>query len=162
MVRLQPRYAGRAVLQLHIHSWSQLRIPHHRPFPQLRLCHNLFIAVQESLVAKGNRNLLQGMSGSLDVVKPRETRGEQAEPGDDEVEVAVDSGERVRGDHTDNEVEDPVGGCCQSHALASGAKGKDFGREKPERSTVSVCHSFVGNVYSYQGIGPQVKPYVML
>jgi len=49
------------------------------------------------------------MPGSFNVIEIRETRREQAEAGDDKVEVAVDACESVWRNHADDEVENPVG-----------------------------------------------------
>lgn len=76
---------------------------------QVRSFHHFLIPGHERLIAKRHGDLFQRMPGCLDIVEVRETRGEEAEAGDDDVEVAADSGEGVGRDHADYEVEDPVG-----------------------------------------------------
>ena len=76
---------------------------------EVRRHHYLVVSGDEGLVAKRHSNLFQGMSGSLDVVEVGETRREQAESGDDQVEVAVDACESVWRNHANDEVENPVG-----------------------------------------------------
>jgi hypothetical protein len=76
---------------------------------EVRCHHHLVVSGDEGLVAKRHSDLLQRVAGGLDVVEVRETRREQTEPSDDQVEVAVDTCESVWRNHADNEVENPVG-----------------------------------------------------
>jgi hypothetical protein len=76
---------------------------------KIRSHHYLLVSGDEGLIAKRHSDLFQRVAGSLNVVEVREARREQAEAGDDQVEVTVDACEGVWRYHADDEVEDPVG-----------------------------------------------------
>lgn len=86
---------------------------------QVRSDHDFLIPRDESLIAESDSDFFQRVARSLDVVEVRKTSREQAEAGDDEVEVPVNPCERIGRDHADNEVEDPVG-CLVGLWLACG------------------------------------------
>lgn len=71
------------------------------------------------------------MAGGLNVIEVTQPSREQTEARNDEVEVPPYSGKRVRGDHTNDEVEDPVGRGGEGHPLGSGAQGEDLSGQEP-------------------------------
>jgi hypothetical protein len=75
---------------------------------QISSLHHLLVARSECLVAEGYSDLFQSVPCSLDIVKVRKPCGEQAEAGNDKVEIAVNASESIRRYHADNEIEDPV------------------------------------------------------
>jgi hypothetical protein len=75
---------------------------------EIRSPNDLRIIIFKRLVAKRSRNLFKRVPSGLNIVEPREASGEEAEAGDDQVEVAVNAGESVGRNHADDEVEDPV------------------------------------------------------
>lgn len=92
---------------------------------QVRSDHDFLISRNESLIAESDGDFFQRVARSLDVVEIRKTSGEKTEAGDDEVEVPVNSCERIGRHHADDEVEDPVG--CLVGSLANRSLEFEFG-----------------------------------
>lgn len=71
------------------------------------------------------------MVRSLHVVEICQAGGKETEASDDDIVVAADASESVRGRHADDEVEDPIAAGRERHALAAASEGEDLGGEEP-------------------------------
>jgi hypothetical protein len=119
--------------------------------------HHLLIARSECLVAKGYSDLFQSVPGSFDIVEVRKPGGEQAEAGNDKVEVAVDASESIRRNHADNEIEDPVRSLCNSQCVQRFLRQ---GTLHTVASAIPLLRLRRGKISAGRshGIGPQVMP----
>lgn len=76
--------------------------------------------------------------------------------GEDDVEFGSDTGDRGRGDHNDDEVEDPVGDGSEGRSSGASREGHDLGGVEPVRAMVSTSigggtRSSHGSESKYEG-----------
>jgi hypothetical protein len=119
--------------------------------------HHLLVARSECLVAEGYSDLFQSMPGSLDIVEVRKPCGEQAEAGNDKVEVAVNASESIRRYHANDEIEDPVGSLSNSQCVQ---RFLGQGTLHTVASAIPLLRLRSGKISAGRshGIGPQVMP----
>jgi hypothetical protein len=119
--------------------------------------HHFVVPRRERLIAESHSDFLQRVTSSLDVVPVSKSGREQAETGDNEVEVATDAGESIGRDHADDEIENPVGSLCHSQWVWTSL---EYRIRPTVASAMPLLRLRSGKISAGKshGIGPQVMP----